>query len=75
MHTIRLSCRAFCVDVRVMGLNSRWIAVADTPDGPSLGLAWTPRQALMRALEPFEGVIEDLLQTAPDDILDHGALG
>jgi hypothetical protein len=58
-----------------MGLNNRWIAVADTPEGPTLGLAWTPHQALLRALEPFEGVIEDLLQTAPEDFLEHGAMG
>ena len=75
MYHVRLSCRELCVDVRVAGMNGRWMASADTPDGPSLGLAWTPRQALMRALNPFDGVIDDLLATAPDDLLEHGAMG
>ena len=45
------------------------------PDGLSLGLGWTPRQALMRSLEPFDGLIEDLLTTAPQEFLEHGAIG
>ena len=56
-------------------MNSRWLASADTPDGPSLGLGWMPRQALMRALEPFEGLIDNLLETAPSALLEHGAMG
>jgi hypothetical protein len=75
VHTLRLSCRTVTVDVRVTGMNARWIAVADTPEGPSLGLGWTPRRALMQALEPFEGVVDDLLLTVPADVLEHGALG
>ena len=71
----RLSCQTFWVDVRVACINDRWIASADTPHGPSLGLAFTPRRALRLALEPFEGVIEELLGTAPSDLLDRGALG
>ena len=75
MHLMRLSCPEFWVDVRVAGINGRWMASADTRDGPSLGLGWTPRQALMRALEPFDGMIDDLLQTVPEDLLEHGAMG
>lgn len=75
MYYLRLSCRALWVDVRVAGMNGRWMASADAPDGPSLGLGWTPRQALTRALEPFDGMIEDLLETAPEDLLAHGAMG
>ena len=71
----RLSCQSFWVDVRVACINSRWIASADTPHGPSLGLAFTPRRALRLALEPFEGVVDELLRTAPLDLLDHGAMG
>ena len=66
MHYLRLSGPTFWVDVRLAGMNGRWIASADTPDGPSVGLGWTPRQALMRALEPA---------TAPDELLEHGTLG
>lgn len=75
MHYLRLSGPAFWVDVRVAGMNGRWIASADTLDGATLGLGWTPRQALMRALEPYDGVIEELLATAPDELLEHGASG
>lgn len=75
MHYLRLSCTEFWVDVRVAGMNARWLASADTPHGPSLGLGWTPRQALTHALEPFGGRIDDLLQTAPSDLLEHGAMG
>jgi hypothetical protein len=38
-------------------------------------MGWTPRQELMRALEPFDGLIDDLLATAPEDLLEHGAMG
>ena len=77
MHTLRLSCdrHQFWVDVRVAGMNGRWIASADTPSGPSLGLAFTPRRALVLALEAFEGVIPELLATVPPELLDHGAMG
>jgi hypothetical protein len=77
MHTMRLSCdrHEFWVDVRLAAMNGRWIASADTPYGPSLGLAFTPRRALVQALEPFDGVIAELLATAPPELLDHGAMG
>jgi hypothetical protein len=74
MHTLRLSCRWFWVDVRVAAINGRWIASADTPHGPSLGVGWTPRQALISSLEAFEGVVDELLHTAPDELLEHGAV-
>ena len=46
LRTMRLTCEAFCVDVRLGHIDGRWIASADTPDGPSLGLGWMPREAL-----------------------------
>lgn len=77
MQTVRLSCdrHQLWVDVRVAGLNGRWIASVDTPEGPSLGLAFTPRRALVLALEPFEGIIAELLATAPPELMEHGAMG
>ena len=30
MYHVRLSCRELCVDVRVAGMNGRWMASADT---------------------------------------------
>ena len=75
MYTLRLHCELVWVDARLAAINGRWVASVDTPVGPSLGLAWTPRLALRRALEPFDGVIDELLATAPDELLRHGALG
>lgn len=75
MYQLRLSCQLFWVDVRLATFDGRWIASADTPYGPSLGLGWTPREALRRALDEYEGVVDDLLATAPDDLLEHGATG
>ena len=74
MHYLRLSCTALWVDARVSGINGRWLASADIPDGPNIGLGWTSRQALTRALEPFDGLI-DFLETAPSELLEHGAMG
>jgi hypothetical protein len=75
MHYLHLSCSTLWVEVRLTGMNGRWIASADTPEGPSIGLGWTPRQALSRALEPFEGLIDELLATAPSYLMEHGAMG
>lgn len=61
LRRLRLTCAAFYVDVRLARLNGRWLASADTPDGPSLGWGRTGWEALMAALEPFEGMIEELV--------------
>jgi len=61
LHQLRLHCSLFYVDVRVREFNGRWLASADTPDGPSLGWGMSPTGALWMALEPFDGVIEELL--------------
>lgn len=61
MRRLVLTCDAFWVDVRLSRLNGRWLASADTPDGPSLGWGMTAREALKAALESFDGVIEELL--------------
>ena len=54
MIVLRLSCSAFWVDVRLREINGRWIASADTPDGPSLGLGELALEAIEQALGPFE---------------------
>lgn len=74
VHNLRLTCYGFWVDVRVAGFNGRWVASADTPDGPSLGLGFTPRTALMLALEPFDRLVHELLASAPAELLEHGGL-
>lgn len=61
MRRLRLTCHAFYVDLRLSRLNGRWLASADTPDGPSLGWGVTAREALRAALEPFDGMIAELL--------------
>ena len=61
MIVLRLTCSAFWVDVRLRELNGRWIASADTPDGPSLGLGKGAIEAVEHALEPFDGVADALL--------------
>ena len=69
VRTMRLVCSGFWADVRLTQLHGRWVASADTPDGPSLGLGWFPRDALEAALEPFDdGVVEELMATVPEDL-------
>ena len=53
------------VDVRVLQVDGRWIASADTPDGPSLGSGAGPFEARREALQPFEGVMDELLASMP----------
>ena len=65
MTVLRLTCSAFWVDVRLLELNGRWIASADAPDGPSLGLGKGAIEAVESALEPFAGIVDDLLASLP----------
>ena len=67
MITLRLTCSAFWVDVRLREINGRWIASADTPAGPSLGLGLEAREAIEQALLPFEGIVDELLASLPAD--------
>jgi hypothetical protein len=66
---MRLRCSTFYVDVRLRRLNRRWIASADTPDGPSLGWGKTAFSALWMALEPFERVIGELIASVPREVI------
>ena len=65
MYTLRLTCSALWVDVRLREINGRWIASTDTPDGPSLGLGEGAIEAIEQALEPFEGIADELLASVP----------
>ena len=67
VHRLHLACASFWVDVRLLQADGKWLASADTADGPSIGLGWMPEEALMRALEVFGDVIDELLETVPDD--------
>ena len=64
MH-YRLHSSAFWVDVRLLEVNGRWIGSADTAHGPSLGCGRAPFEALWGALEPFDGVVDQLLASMP----------
>ena len=63
----RLLCSAFRVDVRLLEVNRRWIASADTVDGSTLGCGTEAFEALWQALAPFEGVVGELLASLPAD--------
>jgi hypothetical protein len=67
MHQLRLHCTLFYVDVRLREFNGRWVASADTAVGPSLGWGTSAVGALWMALEPFDGVIEELLASVSDE--------
>jgi hypothetical protein len=55
VRTVRLTCSEFYVDARLTAVEGRWLASADAPDGPSIGTGETPVDALMKALEAFDG--------------------
>ena len=63
----RLQSKLVWVDVRLLEVNGRWIASADTVDGPTLGCGTDSFAALWQALEPFDGVVGDLLASLPPD--------
>ena len=56
------------VDVRLYQLRGRWLASADAPEGPTLRTGYSPLAALTEALEPFNGMVDELLESAPADI-------
>jgi hypothetical protein len=68
VRTVRLTCSEFYVDARLTEVEGRWVASADTPDGPSIGTGDTPEDALMRALLPFEGMVDELMACLPPEL-------
>ena len=68
LRTLRLIAPQSWVDVRLVMLDGRWIASADTPDGPTVGLGGYPVEAVAKALTPFHGVVDELLKTVPDEL-------
>ena len=64
----RLYCQFFWVEARLSRQNGRWIASVDTPEGPTLARGRTPLSALVEALQPFEGVSLQLIESAPPDL-------
>jgi hypothetical protein len=70
MISVRLTCSTSWVDVRLLEINGRWIASADTPEGPSLGLGAVAIQAIEQALAPFWGIVDELLESLPGSAID-----
>lgn len=66
MTVLRLTCAPFWVDVRIREINGRWMASADASGGPSLGLGQSAMEAIEQALEPFEGMVQELLASVSD---------
>ena len=52
----------------MLEINGHWLASADTPDGPSLGLGSEAIEAIADALEPFDGVADELLASVPPGV-------
>lgn len=67
VHDLQLSCATFWVDVRRLHVDGKWLAAADTTDGPSIGWARLPEEALARALEPFAGLVDELPESVPEE--------
>jgi hypothetical protein len=67
IQTLYLSCTTFVVEARYVRFNNRWIASVDTEKGPTIGHGPTAFAALWMALQPFEGVIDELLASVPTD--------
>ena len=65
MIQMRLTSSVFWVDVRLLEINGRWIASADTLAGRSLGVGELPVEAIEGALQPFEGIIDELMASIP----------
>jgi hypothetical protein len=68
VRTMHLVSSGFWVDVRLRQIRGRWIASADSPDGPSVGVSWFPADALRAALQPFHGMVDELMDTAPSEL-------
>jgi hypothetical protein len=62
---MRLTCDAFYVDVRLREFNGRFIASADTKDGPTLGVGMGVIEATKAALAPFDGAVDELMASLP----------
>jgi hypothetical protein len=65
MILMRLTSYVFWVDVRLLEINGRWIASADTPEGPSLGTGEVAIDAIQMALAPFGAIVDELIASIP----------
>lgn len=68
LRHLQLTANHLSVDVRLVAVRGRWIASADAPEGPTLGLGRMPHEAVIAALEPYDGFIDELLESLPDEL-------
>jgi hypothetical protein len=68
---LRLESARCDVDVRLTRVGRRWVASADAPSGPTLGWGTTSFDAIWMALAPFEGVIDQLLASLPEELAER----
>ncbi len=69
VRQLRLTSSVLWVDVRLLRLGGKWLASADTTDGPSLGLGRLPGEAVRYALEPFDALVDELMDALPDELI------
>jgi hypothetical protein len=67
VHELRLRSSWLLVKVRLLQLDGGWLASAETPDGPNVGIGRLPEEALTEALEPFGAIVDELMETVPDE--------
>jgi hypothetical protein len=68
VECFRLRSSESWVDVCLLEVNGRWIATAETPDGPTLGTGTSSLEALWGALDPFRDVIGELLASMDEQV-------
>lgn len=67
VRRLRLRCELFYVDAQLIELDGKWLAAVDTVDGPSIGWGWSADAALVKALQPFAGMIDELMASVSWD--------
>jgi hypothetical protein len=67
IRRLQLRCSRSLVEVRLLEVNGRWVASADTESGPTLGCGLTEFEALWHALAPYSGDLVDLLASVQVD--------
>ena len=65
----RLYCQYFFVETHLVAEDGSWSAWVAMPHEPTHGTGRTALSALVRALEPFEGMTLELLRSAPPSLV------
>ena len=65
VRRLRLRSAFFFVDAQIVEIDGKWLAAVETADGPSLGFGRSQDAALVMALKPFVGMIDELMASIP----------